>query len=164
MISYNFVPREAPSSEIYNFVAREARVYHSSIARPAWFPLGYKSIEFGWCPPWRHPVVTSKCTVGFRATDCHRWLETHSALWRHYWMTSRRTPTKLDRFIAKRKSRWPCDAWVIHARFARDEIINLAARRFARNDFMYTEFYKKFIDSCLIRSRALQNVTYFVPQ
>ena len=55
-------------------------------------------------------------------------LETHSALWRHYWMTSRRTPTKLDRFIAKRKSRWPCDAWVIHARFARDEIINLASR------------------------------------
>ena len=53
------------------------------------------------------------------------------------WMTSRRTPTKLDRFIAKRKSRWPCDACVIHARFARDEIINLAARRsaprFARN-------------------------------
>ena len=34
---------------------------------------------------------------------------------------------------AKRKSRWPCDACVIHARFARDEIINLAARRFARN-------------------------------
>ena len=27
----------------------------ASIARPAWFPLGYKSIEFGWCPPWRHP-------------------------------------------------------------------------------------------------------------
>ena len=43
-------------------------------------------------------------------------------------MTSRRTPTKLDRFIAKRKSRWSCDAWVIHARFARDEIINLASR------------------------------------
>ena len=48
-------------------------MYHSSIARPAWFPLGYKSIEFGWCPPWRHPVVTSKCTMGFQATDCHRW-------------------------------------------------------------------------------------------
>ena len=26
------------------------------------------------------------------------------------WVTSRRTSTKLDRFIAKRKSRWPCDA------------------------------------------------------
>ena len=37
------------------------------------------------------------------------------------------------RFIAKRKSRCPCDACVIHARFARDEIINLTARRFARN-------------------------------
>ena len=35
-------------------------------------------------------------------------------------------------YLAKRKSRWPCDACVIHARFARDEIINLAARRFAR--------------------------------
>ena len=35
--------------------------------------------------------------------------------------------------IAKRKSHWPCDACVIHARFARDEIINLAARGFARN-------------------------------
>ena len=31
-----------------------------------------------------------------------------------------------------------CDAWVIHARFARDEIINLAARRFARNDTFFT--------------------------
>ena len=36
-------------------------------------------------------------------------------------------------YLAKRKSRWPCDACVIHARFARDEIINLAVRRFARN-------------------------------
>ena len=65
------------------------------------------------------------------------------------WMTSRRTSTKLDRFIAKRKSRWPCDACVVHARFARDEIINLAARRsarrFARNDakgFKFVEFLK----------------------
>ena len=41
-------------------------------------------------------------------------------------MTSRRTPTKLDRFIAKRKSRWPYHGRVIHARLARDEIINLA--------------------------------------
>ena len=48
-------------------------------------------------------------------------------------MTSRWTPTKLDRFIAKRKSGWSCDARVINARFARDEIINLTARRFARN-------------------------------
>ena len=47
--------RGAPSREVYNLVAREARVYHLSIARPAWFPPGYKSIEFGWCPPWRHP-------------------------------------------------------------------------------------------------------------
>ena len=43
-----------------------------------------------------------------------------------------------DTFIAKRKSRWPCDAYVINARFTRDEIINLAARhfapRFARNN------------------------------
>ena len=43
-----------------------------------------------------------------------------------------------DTFIAKRKSRWPFDACVIHARFTRDEIINLAARhfapRFARNN------------------------------
>ena len=39
-----------------------------------------------------------------------------------------------DTFIAKRKSRWPCDACVIHAHFTRDEIINLAARHFARNN------------------------------
>ena len=58
-VEWKLIPREArrgaPSREVYNLVAREARVYHSSIARPAWFPLGYKSIEFGWCPPWRHP-------------------------------------------------------------------------------------------------------------
>ena len=29
------IPREAPSREVYNLVAREARVYHTSIARPA---------------------------------------------------------------------------------------------------------------------------------
>ena len=61
------------------------------------------------------------------------------------WMKSRRTPTKLDRFIAKRKSGWPCDACVIHARFARDEIINLAARRsaprFARNNILVPVFF-----------------------
>ena len=57
------------------------------------------------------------------------------------WFRHNRRPgghqPKRNRFIAKRvakrKSRWPCDARVIHARFARDEIINLAARRFARN-------------------------------
>ena len=42
------IPREArrgaPSREVYNLVAREACVYHTSIARPAWFPLGYKSM------------------------------------------------------------------------------------------------------------------------
>ena len=43
-------PREA------SFVmSSRARVYHKNIVRPAWFSLGYKSIEFGWCPPWRHP-------------------------------------------------------------------------------------------------------------
>ena len=29
------------------------------------------------------------------------------------------------------QTRWPCDPRMIHARFARDEITNLAARRFA---------------------------------
>ena len=61
------------------------------------------------------------------------------------WMTSRRTPTKLDRFIAKRKSGWPCDACVIHARFARGDIINLATRRsaprFARNNILVPVFF-----------------------
>ena len=77
-------------------------------------------------------------------------LETHNAVWRHYfWMTSRRTPTKLDRFIAKTKSRWPYDARVIHARFARDEIINLTARRFARN-------YLHFCFSVLVPSFCLR--------
>ena len=49
------IPHEAPSREVYNLVEREARVYHTSIPRPAWFSPGYKSIEFGWCPLWRHP-------------------------------------------------------------------------------------------------------------
>ena len=40
-------------------------------------------------------------------------------------------PISLFTVTAKRKSRWPCDARGIHARIARDEIINLAARRFA---------------------------------
>ena len=62
------IPREAPSREVYNLVAREARVYHTSIARPAWFPLGYKSIEFGWS----FRVETSKYIMGFQATDFHR--------------------------------------------------------------------------------------------
>ena len=46
------------------------------------------------------------------------------------------TAPENDTFIAKRprKSRWPFDACVIHARFTRDEIINLAARHFARNN------------------------------
>ena len=29
------IPREAPSREVYNIVAREARVYHTSIVKPA---------------------------------------------------------------------------------------------------------------------------------
>ena len=39
IITIIIIPREArrgaPSREVYNLVAREARVYHSSIARPA---------------------------------------------------------------------------------------------------------------------------------
>ena len=43
----------------------------------------------------------------------------------------------IDRcIIAKGKSRWPYDARVIHARFGRDEILNLGGRRFARNQFL----------------------------
>ena len=29
------IPHEAPGDEVYNLVAREARVYHTSIARPS---------------------------------------------------------------------------------------------------------------------------------
>ena len=32
---FGMIPREVPSSEVNNLVAREARVYHTSIARPA---------------------------------------------------------------------------------------------------------------------------------
>ena len=39
-----------------------------------------------------------------------------------------KAPIKLDRFIAKRKSRCRCDARGRQVRFARDEIINLTAR------------------------------------
>ena len=35
----NVIPRQAPSREVYNIVVHEARVYHKSIARPAWFYL-----------------------------------------------------------------------------------------------------------------------------
>ena len=39
----HFIPREArrgqPSREVYNLVARSL-LYHTSIARPVWFPLG----------------------------------------------------------------------------------------------------------------------------
>ena len=47
-----------------------------------------------------------------------------------------------DTFIAKGKSRWPCDACVIHARFTREEIINLAARRgIMPNPFLCTRLH-----------------------
>ena len=86
-------------------------------------------------------------------------------------MTSRRTPTKLDRFIAKRKSRWPCDASVIHARFARDEILNLAARRsaprFARNKRYLCNpscdrenQYKKYRNKSTCSLRATKRIYY----
>ena len=35
MWGVGFIPREAPSREVYNLVAREAPVYHTGIARPA---------------------------------------------------------------------------------------------------------------------------------
>ena len=34
-LSPGFIPREAPSREVYNLVAREAGVDHTSMARPA---------------------------------------------------------------------------------------------------------------------------------
>ena len=75
--------------------------------------------------PWIKPRALSSMGIG-----C---LETYNALWRHYsgWRQGGHQPNSID-LLAKTKSRWPCDACVIHARFARDEIINLAARRFAR--------------------------------
>ena len=78
-------------------------------------------------------------------------------------MTSRRTPTKLDRFIAKRKSRWPCDACVIHARFARDEIINLAARRFARNKPTGSRSYKQGQEPMLLARLSFRNCISCLP-
>ena len=46
---FAIIPREVSSREVYNLVAREARVYYTSIERPAWFPLGYKCIVFWRC-------------------------------------------------------------------------------------------------------------------
>ena len=43
--------REAPRSDVYNLVTREALAFPTSITRKAWFSRCYKSIEFGWCPP-----------------------------------------------------------------------------------------------------------------
>ena len=43
--------REAPRSNVYNLVTREALAFPTSITRKAWFSRCYKSIEFGWCPP-----------------------------------------------------------------------------------------------------------------
>ena len=43
--------RKAPGREVYNPVTREALVFPTSIATPAWFSLCYKSVEFGLYPP-----------------------------------------------------------------------------------------------------------------
>ena len=42
---------KAPGREVYNPVTREALVFPTSIATPAWFSLCYKSVEFGLYPP-----------------------------------------------------------------------------------------------------------------
>ena len=42
---------KAPGREVYNPVTREALVFPTSIARPAWFSVCYKFVEFGLYPP-----------------------------------------------------------------------------------------------------------------
>lgn len=46
--------------EVYSLVMHKARaawVTLTRIARQAWSSLCYKSIAFGWCPPWHHRIV-----------------------------------------------------------------------------------------------------------
>ena len=70
---------------------------------------------------------------------------------------------RIDRFLAKRKSRWRCDACVIHARFARDEIVNLAARRFARNKPIGSRSYKHGQEPMLLTGLFFRNCISCLP-
>ena len=57
------IPREAPSREVYNLVAREACVYHTSTSRPAWFSRVWFVSALT-----SSRVVTSKWIMSFQAT------------------------------------------------------------------------------------------------
>ena len=78
-------------------------------------------------PSWRKQGWIPRGTISWWKAS----LPLQEESWGFFWTFSFHFLSFNDRFIAKRKSRWPCDACVIHARFARNEIINLAARRFA---------------------------------
>ena len=68
---------------------------------------------------------------------CHRW---QSVAWKpitNFGVTTLDDVKADTKQTRKRKSSWPCDACGMHARFARDEIINLAAGRFARNESLH---------------------------
>ena len=105
------IPREArrgaPSREVYNVAAREARVYHTSIARPAWFPLGYKSINFGWCPPWRHPVSDVRAHYGFPGnrlpSTTKLWVLFMKTVFFHLWIITMFTLGKSPNISGKTK-------------------------------------------------------------
>ena len=105
------IPREArrgaPSREVYNNAAREARVYHTSIARPAWFPLGYKSIKFGWCPPWRHPVSDVRAHYGFPGnrlpSTTKLWVLFMKTVFFHLWIITMFTLGKSPNMSGKTK-------------------------------------------------------------
>ena len=105
------IPREArrgaPSREVYNLVAREARVYHTNIARPAWFPLGYKSIKFGWCPPWRHPVSDVRAHYGFPGnrlpSTTKLWVLFMKTVFFHLWIITMFTLGKSPNISSKTK-------------------------------------------------------------
>ena len=71
------------------------------------------------------------------------------------WMTSRRTTNQ----IAKRKSRWHCDARVIHSRFARGgyKLLFLGSSVNDNNDvFILVSFISIAIDS-FVSYRLLSN-------
>ena len=94
-------------SEVYNLVAREARVYHTSIARSAWFPLGYKSIEFGCCPPWRHQVSDVRAHYGFPGnrlpSSTKLWVLFMKTVFFHLWIITMFTVGKSPNISSKTK-------------------------------------------------------------
>ena len=93
--------RKAPGREVYNPVTREALVFPTSIATPAWFSLCYKSVEFGLYPPRlaykSSSIFFHECEAGAVYVDflCFLWQK-------------RARERELDLFPLQKKALRPC--------------------------------------------------------